>query len=92
MQYLEEQALERQESGERNEIEGCIGVCKSRYGLELVTMRLKHTSEVAIHVAVLTRNLFKRVRTLFLLLFCRVQEALERGYLVTKLLSECLCA
>ena len=91
VQYLEERALERQESGERNEIEGCIGVCKSRYGLELVTMRLKHTSEVAIHVAVLTRNLFKRVRTLFLLLFCRVQEALERGILVTKLLSECLC-
>lgn len=90
--YLEERALERQESGERNEIEGCIGVCKRRYGLDLVTMRLKHTSEVAIHIAILTRNLFKRVRTLFLLLFCRVQETLERGSLVTKRLSEYLCA
>jgi len=48
-QYLEERALERLESGERNEIEGCIGVCKNRYGLDLVTMQLKHTSEVAIH-------------------------------------------
>ncbi len=42
--YLESLELERLESGERNEIEGCIGVCKRRYGLDLVLMRLKHTS------------------------------------------------
>jgi IS5 family transposase len=52
--YLEALELERQESGERNEIEGCIGVCKRRYGLDLVMMRLKHTSEVDINVSILT--------------------------------------
>jgi IS5 family transposase len=91
-QYLEERKLERQESGERNEIEGCIGVCKSRYGLDLVTTRLKHTSEVAIHAAILTRNLFKRVRALFRLLFCRVQRVLESWFSDKFSLSESLCA
>ena len=91
VQYLEERELERWESGERNEIEGCIGVCKRRYGLDLVTMRLKHTSEVAIHVAILTRNLFKRVRSLFQFLFCRVQRAVERWFPVKELLLEHLC-
>ncbi|MGI6234583.1 MAG: transposase, partial [Christensenellales bacterium] len=65
--YLESLELERVESGERNEIEGCIGVCKRRYGLDLVLMRLKHTSEVDIHVSILTRNLFKRLKSLFCL-------------------------
>ena len=62
--YLEALELERLESGERNEIEGCIGVCKRRYGLDLVMMRLKHSSEVDIHVSILTRNLFKRLKSL----------------------------
>ena len=62
-------ALEREESGERNEIEGCIGVCKRRYGLDLVMTRLKSTSEVDIHAAILTRNLFRRLRLLFWLLW-----------------------
>ena len=92
VQYLEERELERRESGERNEIEGCIGVCKRRYGLDLVTMRLKHTSEVAIHVAILTRNLFKRVRALFQFLFCPVQRAVERWFPVKELLLERLYA
>ena len=91
-QYLEERALERQESGERNEIEGCIGVCKNRYGLDLVTMRLKHTSEVAIHAAVLTRNLFKRVRSLFLLLFYRMQDSLAQLLSAKYPLLETFCA
>ena len=90
--YLEELEQERRESGKRNEIEGCIGVCKSRYGLDLVTTKLKHTSEVAIHTAILTRNLFKRVRTLFQLLFCRVQRAVVRWFSVMFSPSENLCA
>jgi IS5 family transposase len=85
--YLDELELERRESGERNEIEGCIGVCKNRYGLDLVTTKLKHTSEAAIHTAILTRNLFKRVRTLFQLLFCRVQRVLKRWFSVKYSLS-----
>ena len=67
--YLVSLALEREESGERNEIEGCIGVCKRRYGLDLVMMRLERTSEVDIHAAILTRNLFRRLRLLFWLLW-----------------------
>ena len=92
MQYLEERELERRESGERNEIEGCTLVCKRRYGLDLVTTRLKHSSMVAIHVAILTRNLFKRVRTLFQLLFYRDQRAAERWFSAKYPLPESLCA
>ena len=73
--YLEALELERQESGERNEIEGCIGVCKRRYGLDLVMMRLKHTSEVDIHVSILTRNLFKRLKSLFGLVWGWIRSA-----------------
>jgi IS5 family transposase len=73
--YLEALELERQESGERNEIEGCICVCKRRYGLDLVMMRLKHTSEVDIHVSILTRNLFKRLKSLLGLVWGWIRRA-----------------
>ncbi|MGI6696925.1 MAG: transposase [Christensenellales bacterium] len=49
--YRQQLDEERRESGERNEIEGYIGVCKRRYRLGLVLMCLKHTSEVDIHAA-----------------------------------------
>ena len=62
--YRQQLLEERMESGERSEIEGCIGVCKRRYGLDLVLTRLKHTSEVDVHAAILTRNLFRRLRFL----------------------------
>ena len=91
-EYLKELELEREEARERNEIEGCIGVSKRRYGLDLVMMRLKHTSEVDIHASILTRNLFKRVRVLFgLILEWRQQRrmrSLTGGYSP----SGCLCA
>jgi hypothetical protein len=73
--YLEALELERQESGERNEIEGCIGVCKRRYGLDLVMTRLKHSSEVDIHVSILTRNLFKRLKSLLGLVLGWIRRA-----------------
>jgi IS5 family transposase len=38
--YRQQLDEERRESGERNEIEGYVGVCKRRYGLDLVLMRL----------------------------------------------------
>ena len=62
--YQQQLQAERKEAGERNEIEGCIGVCKRRYGLDLVLTRLKHSSEVDVHAAILTRNLFRKLRNL----------------------------
>ena len=89
---LEALRLEREESGERNAIEGCIGVCKRRYGLDVVMMRLKHTSEVDIYATILTRNLFKRVRVLFWLIWRRVQQAYTSSLTDRKVLPGCLCA
>jgi hypothetical protein len=91
-EYLDALALEREEAGERNEIEGCFGVCKRRYGLGLVMMRLKHTSEVDIHAAILTRNLFKRVRVLFWLLWKRALRAAACTIPGAKQLPICQCA
>ena len=34
-----------------------------RYGLDLEMIRLKHTSEVNIHVSILTRNYYKRLES-----------------------------
>ena len=62
--YRQQLQEERIESGKRNVIEGCIGVCKRRYGLDLVLTRLKHSSEVDVHAAILTRNLFRKLRIL----------------------------
>jgi len=67
--YREQLHLERDESGERNEIEGGIGICKTRYTLDCIWEKLQHTSEVTIHVGVLTRNLFKRLKTFLRLFF-----------------------
>lgn len=62
--YLDTLKVEREGAGEHNEIEGCMGVCKRRYGLDLLMIRLKHTSEMDIYAAILTRNLFKCARVL----------------------------
>lgn len=91
-EYLDALKLEREEAGERSEIEGCIGVCKRRYGLDLVMMRLRHTSEVDIYAAILTRNLFKRVRVLFWLIWRRVQQAYTSSLKDRKVLPGYLCA
>ena len=90
--YLEALELERQESGERNEIEGCIGVCKRRYGLDLVMMRLKHSSEVDIHVSILTRNLFKRLKSLLGLVWGWVRRSGWDRKTEDGVLLDCLAA
>jgi hypothetical protein len=61
------------ESGERGDIERRFGISKRCYSLGRVTAKLKHTSEVMIHMSVLTLNLQKRLRLLlrFLLAFFR---------------------
>jgi len=61
--------LERSEAGERNAVEGKIGEGKRTYGWGRLTMRLKETSEVSIHMTVLMMNIRRRVRDILLFLF-----------------------
>jgi len=67
--YHQQLLEERLESGERSAIESSFGVGKRRYGLNLVMERLQETSEVTIHVCVLTMNLWKRLREFLFALF-----------------------
>lgn len=70
--YRAERRQEWKESGERGEIERNFGVGKRRYSLGRLTTKLKHTSEVAVHVCVLTMNLWRKLR----FLLCRFFYAL----------------
>ena len=67
--YREQRRQEREESSERNAIESTFGVGKRRYALGHITMKLQHTSEVAILLVFLSMNLQKRLRSL-LCAFC----------------------
>ena len=84
--YHEQLRTEREESGERSAIEGTFGVGKRRYTLSCIMTRLKHTSEVSIHVAVLTMNLFRKLRFSFAL-FC--QQLWSK---VQEILGGCFCS
>ena len=70
--YQEQCRMERKESGERSAIECFFGVGKRRYTLGCIVTRLEHTSEVEIHVAFLTMNLFRRLRLLLVYFFPRL--------------------
>jgi len=70
--YREQCRLEHKESGQRSAIECTFGVGKRRYTLDCIMTRLKHTSEVAIHLAFLTMNLFRKLRLLLVLFFVPV--------------------
>lgn len=61
--------LEWLESGERGDIERRFGIGKRCYSLGRITAKLKHTSEIMIHMSVLTLNLQKRLRLLLRLIF-----------------------
>lgn len=63
--FAQQKRLERAESGERNAIEGKFGEGKRRYRLNLVTTRLKETSETVIQLIFLVMNLQKILRDLF---------------------------
>ncbi|MFY9395892.1 MAG: transposase, partial [Saccharofermentanales bacterium] len=60
---------EREDSRERNAIEGKFGEGKRRYSLGLVKTRLQETSETQIHLAFLVMNLQKILRDLFIFIF-----------------------
>ena len=67
--YTQQKRMERQESGERNAVEGKFGEGKRFYRLSRVMTRLQGTSEVAIHMTFLVMNLEKRLRDLLLSIF-----------------------
>ena len=60
----QELQLEWEESGERGDIERRFGISKRCYSLGRITAKLKQTSEIMIHMSVLTLNLQKRLRLL----------------------------
>lgn len=62
--YAQQCAVERLESGERNIVEGTFGTGKRSYGLDRLTARLQTTCETQIHLAFLTMNLWKRLKSL----------------------------
>ena len=66
--------LEWQESGERGDIERRFGISKRCYSLGRITAKLKHTSEVMIHMSVLTLNLQKRLRLLLRIFFAYLRR------------------
>ena len=61
--------FEWMESGERGDIERRFGIGKRCYSLGRITAKLKHTSEIMIHMSVLTLNLQKRLRLLLRFIF-----------------------
>jgi hypothetical protein len=81
--YDEQLRLEREESRERNAIEGKFGEGKRRYSLGLVKTRLQETSETQIHLAFLVMNLQKILRDLFIFIFSMRFFAKRRHTLAT---------
>ena len=65
----EHRRLEREESGERNAIEGKFGEGKRRFSLGRVMTKLQATSETQIHLVFLVMNLQKILRDLFVFFF-----------------------
>lgn len=91
----EERKLEWLESGERGEIERDFGVGKRRYSLDCITTKLKHTSEVAVGLVVLTMNLWRRLRLLFartLRMLIRAWKRVLRGFFDSLGLAEDVAA
>ena len=66
--------LEWLESGERGDIERRFGIGKRCYSLGRITAKLKHTSEIMIHMSVLTLNLQKRLRLLLRFIFAYLRR------------------
>lgn len=65
----EEKQVVKQDTGERNAIEGKFGEGKRKYGLGCIRARLAKTSEAMITLQLMVMNLERRLRVLFCLLF-----------------------
>jgi hypothetical protein len=85
--YREQCRMEREESGERSAIECFFGVGKRRYSLGCIMSRLEHTSEVEIHVAFLTMNLFRRLRLLLVYFFSKLFGGFHRHFFRWRMLE-----
>lgn len=66
--------LEWLESGDRGDIERRFGIGKRCYSLGRITAKLKHTSEIMIHMSVLTINLQKRLKLLLRIIFAYLRR------------------
>ncbi|QCT03680.1 transposase [Paenibacillus algicola] len=78
----EEKQVLKQDTGERNAIEGKFGEGKRKYGLGCIRARLAKTSESVITLQLLVMNLERRLRVLFFLIFTmqsRGRLALKAG-------------
>ena len=67
--YAAQCRLEKEESGERNEVEGKFGVGKRIYRLDRIPTKLKDTSETTIHLVFLVMNIERRLRVFLLPFF-----------------------
>ncbi|QCT02386.1 transposase [Paenibacillus algicola] len=65
----EEKQVLKQDTGERNAIEGKFGEGKRKYGLGCIRARLAKTSESVITLQLPVMNLERRLRVLFFLIF-----------------------
>lgn len=65
----EEKQVAKQDTSERNAIEGKFGEGKRKYGLGCIRARLAKTSESVITLQLLVMNLERRLRVLFCLIF-----------------------
>jgi transposase, IS5 family len=73
----EEKQVAKQDTGERNAIEGKFGEGKRKYGLGCIRARLAKTSESVITLQLLVMNLERRLRVLF----CHILTMLSHGRL-----------
>lgn len=71
----EEKQMVKQDTGERNAIEGKFGEGKRKYGLGCIRARLAKTSESVITLQLLVMNLERRLRVLFCLIFTMLSRS-----------------
>ena len=75
-EYRAQCQLEREESKERNAIEGKFGEGKRRYYLEQTKTRLKETTETQIHLTFLVMNLSKKLRISLRLILKAIENSI----------------
>jgi hypothetical protein len=68
---------ERQDAATRNAIEGKFGEGKTRYGLDRILARLRHTSETVVSLVFLCMNISRSIRLFFSFLWTLVNQRLK---------------
>jgi hypothetical protein len=80
--------MARQDTSERNAIEGKFGEGKRKYGLGLIRARLAKTSEAVIVLQLLVMNLGRRLRDLFVRLIRRLLDLVRQIFCLFASLKE----